>query len=231
MHVTTQHEAANTALDDADVEEMLERLWQTQRPVPTLPVWLPAAMAVLPFILLAVTIINGLIGIVAILTPLMAAQGWTGLSDGIYAAYSYICPQRPDHTFVLAGHPMAFEQRDLSMHLGFALAGLMYLRFDFIRRPLSHVWLAAGLAPMLIDVAISSLGWLPATAVSRTWTGALASFVIVWWSYPRFDAMLADVRRHVDRVKERIAEAETQPGPEWFVLAKGDIARPANERT
>jgi hypothetical protein len=123
---------------------------------------------------------------------------------------------------------MAFEQRDLSMHLGFALAGLLYLRFDFIRRPLPLIWLIAGVAPMLIDVFVSTIGLLPATAVSRSWTGALAAFVIVWWSYPRFDAMLAHVQGHVARVRERITAA--QPGSEWFVLPRGESGQPANER-
>jgi hypothetical protein len=123
---------------------------------------------------------------------------------------------------------MAFEQRDLAMHLSFAGAGLLYLRVAFIRRPLPLPGLLAGLAPMLIDVFISTLGWLPATAVSRTWTGALASFVIVWWSYPRFDAMLADVQQHVERARARAGAP--QPGLEWFVLAKGDPIHSANER-
>ena len=215
--------------DDAAVEEILERLWQTHRPTPKLPVWLPVALALLPHVLITVTIVNGLIGVVAILTPLLAASSWTGLAGGIYHVYSFVCPQRPDHTFFLAGHPMAFEQRDLSMHLGFGAAGLMYVRLAFMRRPLPLVWLAAGLAPMLIDVFLSTVGLLPSTALSRTWTGALASFVIVWWSYPRFDSMLHDVVRHVERARERIDA--TQPGSDWFVLANGDVEIPANERT
>ncbi len=228
--MTTEHEPTTNGLDDADVEQLIDQLWRAQRPTPRIPAWLPVSMALLPFVLIAATVINGLIGVVAIVTPLLAAQGWMGLADGLYTAYSFICPQRPDHTFFVAGYPMAFEQRDLSMHLGFAVAGLMYLRFDLIRRPLPHLWLALGVTPMLIDVAISTLGWLPATAISRTWTGALASFVIVWWSYPRFDAMLAGVRRHVALIEERAAADAAQPAPEWFVLAESETARPANER-
>jgi uncharacterized membrane protein len=212
---------------DAEVEEILERLSRSQRPIPKLPAWLPLALTVLPYVLITVTIINGLIGVIAILTPLLAANAWTGLTDGIYSVYSFICPQRPDHTFFIAGHPMAFEQRDLSMYLGFAAAGLLYVRFSFIRRPLSHTWLVAGLAPMLIDVFISTIGLLPSTAISRTWTGALASFVIVWWSYPRFASMFDDVMRHVKRVRDRIDAA--QPTSDCFVLPKGDEAEPANE--
>lgn len=221
-------ERITTAHTDAEVEHLVEQMWRAQRPVPSLPRWLPLALGLLPFVLITVTIINGLIGVLAIVTPFLAAAGWSGIADGLYSAYSLICPQRPDHTFFIAGHPMAFEQRDLSMHLGFAVAGLMYLRVGFLRRPLSHLWLAAGLAPMLIDVAISTAGWLPATALSRTWTGALASFVIVWWSYPRFDAMLLRVQEHVAKVQERIADMQLDV--DSFVLANGETREPANER-
>ena len=197
-------------ITDAELERLLGEHLRAQRPAANIPGWLPVALGILPFILLSATVINGLIGVVAILTPFVAAAGWTGLSNGIYEAYSYICPQRPDHTFFLSGHPMAFEQRDLSMHLGFAFAGLLYIRARFIQRPLSTLWLVAGIAPMLVDVAISTAGWLPATAVSRTWTGALASIVIVWWTYPRYDAMLNRVLTHVAALRERVAAA--QPG-------------------
>lgn len=224
--VTT--DSATSEHTDAEVAQLLDQIWRSQRPVPKLPRWLPFALAVLPFVLISVTIINGMIGLIAIVTPLLAGGAWSGISDGIYQAYSFICPQRPDHTFFLDGHPMAFEQRDLSMHLGFAAAGLLYLRVRFLRQPLSTVWLVAGLAPMLIDVLISTIGLLPATAISRTWTGALASFVIVWWSYPRFDAMLVNVQRHVERIRER--SAATQPAPDWFVHSEGSTGQPANER-
>jgi uncharacterized membrane protein len=203
---------------DAELELLIERHWQASRPLPELPAWLPLAMRLLPWTLLAATIINGLIGVVAILTPLLAAAFGSGLTDPIYTAYSFICPQRPSHTFFLAGHPMAFEQRDLSMHLGFALVGLLFLRVDALRRPLPHWLLAAGLAPMLVDVALSTLGWLPATGLSRTWTGALAAFAVVWWAYPRFDAMLERARAHVERAQAR---RQPQPDAEWFVLADG----------
>ena len=155
---------AKREFTDDELAQLLERHWQATRPVSELPGWLPLAMRLLPWTLLAATAINGLIGIVAMLTPLLAAGVGSGLAEPIYTAYSFICPQRPSHTFFLAGHPMAFEQRDLSMHLGFALAGLLYLWVDALRRPLPHWLLAAGVAPMLIDVALSTLGWLPATA-------------------------------------------------------------------
>lgn len=211
-------EPAASDYTDADIEQLLDQLWRENRPAPELPRWLPVALALLPFVLISVTAINGLIGLIAIITPLLAAGSWSGLSDGLYHAYSFICPQRPDHTFFLSGHPMAFEQRDLSMHIGFAVAGLLYLRVRFLRRPVSTVWLVVGVAPMLIDVAISTVGLLPATAISRTWTGALASFFIVWWSYPRFDAMLVKVQDHVEKIRSRIAGVQTSG--DQFVLSE-----------
>jgi len=206
--VTSKPTTAHATVDDATAEELVEQLWRAQRPTPTIPAWLPVALALLPYVLISATIINGLIGVFAILTPLLAAASMTGLADGLYTAYSYICPQRPDHTFFLAGHPMAFEQRDLSMHLGFGVAGLMYLRVGFLKRPLPTIWLVAGLLPMLVDVFISTIGLLPSTGLSRTWTGALASFVVVWWTFPRFVTMLGNVQLHVERVRERVADAQ-----------------------
>lgn len=208
-------EPVSSTHSDAEIERLLDQLWRDHRPVPELPRWLPVALALLPFVLIGATVINGLIVLIAMITPLLAAGSWSGVSEGIYHAYSFICPQRPDHTFFLNGHPMAFEQRDLSMHIGFAVAGLLYLRVHFLRKPVSTVWLVIGVAPMLIDVAISTVGLLPATAISRTWTGALASFFIVWWSYPRFDAMLVKVQDHVEKIRSRIAGV--QPSRDQFV--------------
>jgi hypothetical protein len=123
---------------------------------------------------------------------------------------------------------MAFEQRDLSMHLSFALAGLLYLRIGFLRRALPTWLMLAGIAPVLIDVGISTLELLPATAYSRTWTGGLAAFVLVWWAYPRFDDMLARVRAHVALVRSKTMDA--QPAMDRFVLPDGGRTEPANER-
>jgi len=90
----------------------------------------------------------------------------------------------------------------VAMYIAFGLAGLVYALTPWLRRPLPGRWLLLGVAPLLIDVTISTLGILPSTWFSRLWTGSLASFVIVWWSYPRFDAYLRKVRAHVARLKE-----------------------------
>lgn len=165
-----------------------------------LPGWLPAAMKTLPHILISVTIMNLFIGLLAVFTPYLGMWFGAAVTDPIYSAYSLICPQRPSHTFFIGGHAMAFEQRDVAMHLGFALAGILYLFWPRIRQPLS-TWVAIALvAPMMIDVAISTAGILPSTWFSRLWTGSLAAIAIIWWSYPRFDGYLRKVRKHVERL-------------------------------
>lgn len=166
-----------------------------------LPVWLPATMAVLPWLLLVVTLLNLLIAVVAIITPYLAVWFGPSVTDPIYTIYSFICPQRPSHTFHIHDHPMAFEQRDVAVHVGLALPGLLYLVWPLLRRPLA-TWVACLLiAPMLIDVAISTVGWLPSTWFSRLWTGSLAGVAVVWWSYPRFDRYLRKVEGHVTRLR------------------------------
>jgi hypothetical protein len=95
---------------------------------------------------------------------------------------------------------MAFEQRDVAMYVAFGMAGLVYALTPWLRRPLSGWGLMLGVAPLLVDVALSTFGILPSTWFSRLWTGSLASVVVVWWSYPRFDAYLRRVQAHVARL-------------------------------
>lgn len=166
-----------------------------------LPGWLPAAMKTLPWILLSVTLLNLFIVSLAMVTPYLGMWFGTAVTDPIYSVYSLICPQRPSHTFFIGGHAMAFEQRDVSVHAGLALTGLLYLVWSRIRQPLP-TWIAVlMLMPMLIDVAISTAGILPSTWVSRLWTGGLAGIAVIWWSYPRFDAYLRKVEGHVHRLQ------------------------------
>ena len=166
-----------------------------------LPGWLPAAMKSLPYILISVTLLNLFIVSLAIIAPYLGIWFGTAVTDPIYSAYSLICPQRPSHTFFVGGHAMAFEQRDVSVHAGLALAGLLYLYWMRIRKPLP-TWVAGLMvAPMLIDVAISTVGILPSTWFSRLWTGGLAGIAVIWWSYPRFDSYLRKVQAHVARLQ------------------------------
>lgn len=180
-------------------ERQAERRRLEQRP---LPGWLPVAMRVLPHVLAIVTVLNLFIGLLAVVTPYLGLWFGPAVTDPIYAAYSLICPQRHSHTFHIEGHAMAFEQRDVAVHLGLGLAGVLYPLWSRMRRPLA-TWVAlAMIAPMLIDVALSTAGILPSTWFSRLWTGSLAALAVVWWSYPRFENYLQRVKAHVAHLQE-----------------------------
>jgi len=192
-------QAHEQALADEQLRALLE---QHRAAREQLPGWVGPALRLLPHVLITVTLLNLLIGLVAVVTPYLARWFGPGVADPIYGFYALLCPQRHSHTWFFAGHPMAFEQRDVAMYIAFGLAGLVYALTPRLRRPLAGRWLLLGIAPLLIDVAISTLGILPSTWFSRLWTGSLASFVIVWWSYPRYDAYLRRVQTHVARLSE-----------------------------
>lgn len=192
----------------AEIDRLIRSRQETRRkPVPG---WVPVAMRVLPHVLITVTMVNLFIGVLAALTPLLSAWFGTAVTEPIYSAYSLICPQRHDHTFHMEGGAMAFEQRDLAMHIGFGVVGLLYLRVRRLHAPLPTLLFIAGVAPLLIDVALSTACILPSTWFSRSWTGVLASLVIVWWSYPRYERYLARVQNHVRALERR--EQLSQPG-------------------
>ena len=88
------------------------------------------------------------------------------------------------------------------------LAGGLYVVWSRLRRPLPTWAMLLGVAPVIIDVAISTADIRPSTPSSRLWTGALSAFVLVWWAYPRFEAQLRDVQRHVARLTSHAANVE-----------------------
>jgi len=172
-----------------------------------LPRWVRLSLRALPRVLAFVSIANGCIGLLAVFAPLLRRALGQAATAPIYTAYSFICPQRPSHTWFLAGEPMAMEQRMVAMYLAFGLAGTLYAIWSrrtipFPALPTEIALLA--IAPVLIDVTISTLGILPSTGFSRLWTGALSAVAIVWWSYPRFDAELRSVR-------QRVTDRESSP--------------------
>lgn len=187
----------------------VRRQQKQQQNLKPLPRWLPASMQMLPYVLISVTLLNLFIGLLAVVTPYLGMWFGTGFTDPIYTAYAWICPQRPSHTFFIGGHAMGFEQRDIAVHLGLAGAGILYLFWPRIQKPLP-TWIAiAMIAPMLIDVAISTIGLLPSTWFSRLWTGSLAAVGVIWWSYPRFDSYLHGVQAHVARLQSARSKQAT----------------------
>ncbi len=124
----------------------------------------------------------------AILTPWLASQGFGTLAQLLYWAYRPLCPQRPDHSFFIAGHKMAFEQRETAMFLAGAFAGPCYV---VMRRTQFRVpgWIVVVVSiPMAIDVVNQSVGLRESDGVWRSLTGAMFTLGFALWAYPKLDA-------------------------------------------
>lgn len=124
----------------------------------------------------------------AVVTPWLASLGFETAAQMLYWAYRPLCPQRPDHSFFVAGHKMAFEQRETAMFVAGALVSpghLLLKRFD-IRVPGWLVFVAVLL--MVVDVVTQSVAVRESTWFWRSVTGALAVLCCALWAYPKFAA-------------------------------------------
>lgn len=145
----------------------------------------------------------------AVLTPLLAASGFDTLSWAFYKAYRLLCPQRPDHSWFIAGHKMGFEQRDTSMFAAGAVAGPLYVLVRRFNWRISWKMMVLAQVPMLIDVGTQMVGLRDSDGFWRAWTGALGIFGFVAWMYPKVDA---DFREGLARIRA-IREQERPPVP------------------
>lgn len=135
----------------------------------------------------------------AIAVPLLAAGGYTTLADIGYTLYRAICPQRPDHSWFISGHKMAFEQRDTAMFAAAMLAGPLYLitkRLGFKRLDGRVVLLLQ--IPILLDVLSQVVGLRDSDGFWRSLTGALSVFAIAGWLFPRLDEDFDDAVQKIE---------------------------------
>jgi uncharacterized membrane protein len=125
----------------------------------------------------------------AVVTPLLAANGYDTASWLLYTVYRVICPQRPSHSWFIEGYKMGFEQRDTAMFVAGALAGPLYIlakRLGF--RQLSGKAALLLTVPMLYDVFSQMIGLRDSDGFWRSVTGSLAVFGMAGWLYPRIDS-------------------------------------------
>lgn len=141
--------------------------------------------------LLAVNALNGLTLAGAALTPLLAAYGWTPLATLLYLLYRPLCPQRPDHSYFVAGHKMAFEQRETAIYLGLTLGGLFFALVRRHLRPLPWRGLALAALPLLVDVLSQTVGLRDSDWRWRTATGIVSALAFIWWSFPLLEREFA----------------------------------------
>lgn len=141
--------------------------------------------------LLTLNALNGLTLAGAVLTPLLQARGWTTLATLLYLAYRPLCPQRPDHSYFIAGYKMAFEQRETAMYVGVIVGGLLFALVRRRLRPLNWRGLALAALPLLLDVFSQTVGLRGSDWRWRTVTGLVFALALVWWAYPYLERDLA----------------------------------------
>lgn len=138
----------------------------------------------LPRWLAIANLINAVTVAGAVLTPLVRAAGWTPLATLLYLAYRPLCPQRPGHSFFIAGYKMAFEQRETAIYLGLTLSGLLFAPLRHRLRPLNWRFLLLASLPMLVDVLSQTVGLRDSDWRWRAATSVPFSLAAVWWAYP-----------------------------------------------
>lgn len=121
----------------------------------------------------------------AVAAPLLAAAGFEAASGAIHTAYLLLCPQRPAHSYFLAGHQLALEHREMAMFGAQLGGGLLFglLRGRWHGR-LGVWWLVLLSLPMAWDGFSQMFGLRESDWQTRTWTGALMAIAFVFWLYP-----------------------------------------------
>lgn len=151
------------------------------------PHWIAAVSAV------ALMVVAG-----AAATPWLAARGHGLAAQLLYWLYRPLCPQRPSHSFFIAGHKMAFEQRETAMFLAAAAAGPLYVLLRRARLRLPGWVVIVALIPMAIDVGTQMVGLRDSDGLWRALTGALAVLPLMLWLYPKLQGSKAvEVREYL----------------------------------
>lgn len=150
--------------------------------------------------------LNALIGLYACLpwvSPLLKASGHPLLGEIVFRIYTPLCHQRPERSFFICGHQVAFCHRCTAFYGGIFLAGLA---FSALRRWLQPASFRLGgllLLPMLLDGGSHiindalDLGWRGGgddigslNFWLRMITGVLAALAVLLVVYPRLDREL-----------------------------------------
>jgi uncharacterized membrane protein len=142
------------------------------------------------------TIVNSLLGAlvgVALLTPLGYAFGLTGLSDGVFHVYRFICGQTPSHSFYIAGYQACLCTRCMAIYGSMLLAGLALALFRSAPiRPLNWKFWLLAMIPMALDGGTQLFGWRESNLVLRLLTGAIFGLGTAWFLFPQIEAAARD---------------------------------------
>ena len=143
-------------------------------------------------------IFNAVLVSIALLDPVLNANGWTDAGGWLYRLCGLICTQTHGHEIMIAGQPTALCQRCLATYAVMGLLGLIFLRV-YRRLPRITFWMFAALcAPLVIDGLSQYFGWRESFAELRVVTGALFGLAVVWYMYPSFARGFGIIARRLD---------------------------------
>jgi len=98
------------------------------------------------------TVIWGLLSLMIVAPPLLAAHGYNFAATVLYVFFSAICHQSPDRVFTLFDWPFAVCHRCTGIYLGFFLGALPRISRKFPYPDMQRTWILAALVPLAFDV-------------------------------------------------------------------------------
>jgi uncharacterized membrane protein len=121
-----------------------------------------------------------------IAAPLAMAGGHPSFAGSIYNAFSYVCHQRPERSFHIAGYQFAVCARCTGLYSGFAIATLFYPRVRSLKNTDTPalIWLLLSAIPIAIDFGLGYFGIWENTFLTRFVSGALLSGTTVFYILP-----------------------------------------------
>jgi uncharacterized membrane protein len=108
------------------------------------------------------------------------------IADSFYRSFSVICHQYDSRSLHIEGHKLAVCGRCSAIYFGF-LAGVFAVRF--LSRPLISrglAWWILAATPMVIDVALDSMGFSASTTATRLVTGGIFGVIAAFILTPHF---------------------------------------------
>jgi len=137
----------------------------------------------------------GILSALILAAPILLSLAHHKSASVFYLSFSFLCHQNPDRSFFLAGYPLPVCHRCLGIYFGLCIGSLIGFRFLPQASRFRLLYIAASAIPILLDVAISSLGLWSGMGLVRfitgLWFGCLISIFLLYGAYE----LLADFFR------------------------------------